>query len=178
MSQMPPRSHAFVDESKVGGYYVVVTLLAPADIGRVRSAVRSLLLPGQKRMHFRDEKDSRRKQILGAFAELPMQAQVYIAQGVRDKEARPLCLEAMAKDLLKGGVERLCVERDESTEVADKRLLAAYLRDQPDAFRYDFLRASEEPLLWVPDAVAWCFQRGGHWKNRAQGMVTRTTRVG
>lgn len=32
----------------------------------------------------------------------------------------------------------------------------------------------EEPLLWAADAIAWCWQRGGVWKDKVRGLVVRT----
>jgi hypothetical protein len=43
-----------------------------------------------------------------------------------------------------------------------------FIRDQilktadPERMGYDHLRAHEEPLLSVPDSIAWCLAHGGH----------------
>ncbi|MDO5619454.1 hypothetical protein [Kocuria sp.] len=177
MHEIPARSHIFVDESKAGAYYVVASALAAVDVSRARRNVQRLLLPGQKRIHFTDEKDARRKQLLDAFAQLDVTVHVYLTKGMKDRQARPLCLERLVEDLLGAGADRLCIERDDSTLVADKRILADCLRGRGDAFRYDFLKASEEPLLWISDAVAWCYQRGGQWKVRSKALVAGVTTV-
>ena len=46
-----------------------------------------------------------------------------------------------------------------------------------DSLRYDHLRATAEPLLWVPDAVAWAWCRGGQWRRSAEPLITATRRV-
>ena len=42
--------------------------------------------------------------------------------------------------------------------------------------RYDHLRSYEECLLWIPDAIAWCWGRGGMWRTRVKKLIT-TVRV-
>jgi len=38
------------------------------------------------------------------------------------------------------------------------------------------LRASQEPLLWVSDGIAWCLQRGGPWASAVAPLIAlRTT---
>lgn len=30
---------------------------------------------------------------------------------------------------------------------------------------YELLATHADPLLWIPDAVAWCWNRGGTWRD-------------
>lgn len=83
----PPHSHVFVDESKVGGYYVAGSVVSAGDVNATRKAVRALLLPKQKRIHFTDERYDRRKKLLKDFARLDVAVSVYVAKGLKDKEA-------------------------------------------------------------------------------------------
>ena len=63
----------------MGGYYVVASAVAAGDVNRARKAVRSLGLPGQKRIHFTDERDDRRKKLLKEFSALDTVVNVYVA---------------------------------------------------------------------------------------------------
>ena len=36
--------------------------------------------------------------------------------------------------------------------------------DATTTLRWDLLVAKADPLLWVPDAVAWSWMRGGEWR--------------
>jgi hypothetical protein len=55
---------------------------------------------------------------------------------------------------------------EESTYEHDRR----WLREATRRFgchktlRWDVLVAKADPLLWVPDAVAWSWMRGGEWR--------------
>jgi hypothetical protein len=39
------------------------------------------------------------------------------------------------------------------------------------------MTAFAEPLLWIPDAVAWAFARGGLWAEQARAVFTRVVQV-
>lgn len=55
--------HVFVDETKRRGYLLVAAVVVPADPDPVRKAMRALVLPGQRRLHMKDENDQRRRSI-------------------------------------------------------------------------------------------------------------------
>ncbi|HEU5266784.1 MAG TPA: hypothetical protein VFU35_08785 [Jatrophihabitans sp.] len=40
-----------------------------------------------------------------------------------------------------------------------------------DTFRYEHVRAEQEVLLAVPDAIGWCWAKGGRWRERIQSLV-------
>jgi hypothetical protein len=46
-----------------------------------------------------------------------------------------------------------------------------------DSLRYDHLRPYEECLLALPDAIAWCWAKGGHWRTRVQRLVSSAQQV-
>lgn len=71
------------------------------------------------------------------------------------------------------------IERDASLERADRQLIAAALRAYPPAeLRYDHVAPHDKSLLWVSDAVAWCYSNGGDWVRRVEAIVQgRVTRL-
>ena len=80
MSQRFRPTDAFVDESIRGQRYLMGCVLVEArSLPFVRPLVESLALHGG-RVHFHNESARRRRLILGAFAELPVEAMVVIAQ--------------------------------------------------------------------------------------------------
>lgn len=44
-------------------------------------------------------------------------------------------------------------------------------RGGPAELAYEHLRPHEDPALWIPDAVAWCFGAGGDWRRRISALV-------
>ena len=174
-----PADRVYVDESKARGYYVVATASAIGDLRASERTLRDLLKPGQRRIHFKSESDSRRRQILSSMCTLDLRVSVWIVGRRPDKEARPLSLGALIVDAVAAGVAQLIIERDESLERADRRLIAEVIRraGSPEV-QYRHVAPHEHPLLWVSDAVAWCYSNGGDWIRRVDTIVeSRVTRL-
>ncbi|MBM7785244.1 hypothetical protein [Tenggerimyces flavus] len=115
--------HAFVDESVRTRYVMAAALISPRDLAAARRSISSLILPGQRRLHF-------------------------------------------------------CKEReDDSLMTSDRHTLYDRLRAvQADQVEYVHQRAREECLLAIPDTLAWCWTRGGHWR-KALPAGTRVDRL-
>ncbi|GAA3574521.1 hypothetical protein [Kribbella ginsengisoli] len=161
--------HVFVDETKSRGLLMAAAHCQAEDVGVKRKALRGLLLPGQERMHFNHERDPQRKKIVQLISEFRLTVDIY--QADRDNvAARHRCLDAIVRD--NATAERLVVERDESTYGRDGKVLnaATYRYGCHGKLRWDLLAPKEDPLLWIPDAVAWCWVRGANWRRRVQGF--------
>jgi len=68
---------------------------------------------------------------------------------------------------------------DRPTLVAsDRKLLYRATREagRPD-LRYAHRRAAVEQLLALPDAIAWCWAKGGDWRRRIQPVVAHVREV-
>jgi hypothetical protein len=74
---------------------------------------------------------------------------------------------------------RLILEHDTSTQKPDETLLRTRIRslDPPMELRFDHLRAHQECLLALPDAIAWCWARGGQWRTKVEGIVSDIRKV-
>ncbi|MDX6260176.1 MAG: hypothetical protein QOH84_1864 [Kribbellaceae bacterium] len=156
--------HVFVDETKSRGLLMAAARCQGDDVAVNRKALRGLLLPGQERLHFNHERVPQRKKIVQLITEFRLTVDIY--QTDRDNTvARHRCLEAIVRDNA-ATAERLVVERDESTYDGDGKALnaATHRFGCHGRLRWDLLAAKEDPLLWVPDAVAWCWMRGGDWR--------------
>jgi len=161
----------YVDESKARGYFLVAT---SSDLNMLKSsekALKSLLKPRQRRIHFKSESDSRRRQILSLMSKLELRVSVFVCQGLPDKEARVLCLEALVGMAVESEIFSLVIERDESLVQADRRIIAGIFMSQESSFDYLHVGPHEHPLLWVSDAVAWTFTSGGDWLRRSSPIV-------
>jgi hypothetical protein len=73
----------------------------------------------------------------------------------------------------------LVLERDDSLVAADRRVLYQQVQGQGlgGRLRYDHLRARDECLLIIPDAVAWSWARGGLWRKIVKPLVTGVRQV-
>ncbi|MFN8074485.1 MAG: hypothetical protein U0Q15_03570 [Kineosporiaceae bacterium] len=82
-------------------------------------------------------------------------------------------------DLVTVGAERLVIEQDDSLIVHDRRAIKAErsrLR-AADTLRFDHLRGVDDPLLWVPDAIAWAWCRDRAWRDLVSGLVTEVVEL-
>jgi len=149
---------------------------APAQ--PIRAALRALQRPGQRRIHFSKEQDSRRRRLLAAMAELDLTSRVYVSPA-SVKESRELCLTALIADIAPVGASLLVLESRESMNHLDVLVLDAALRKHgSQTLVYRHLSPFEEPLLWVSDAVAWAIGAGGDWRRRAEPMIDEVVRLG
>jgi hypothetical protein len=165
----------FVDESKARGYLLAAAVVDSADLPWVRKHVRTLCLPRQRRLHFTTESKPRRKAILHRLADMGVNAIVYDASAYYDeKAARNAAMSRMVDDTARMGATLLIVERDDSFLAADRNIIQDCLirTGCQDTLRYEHLRAHEECLLALPDAIAWCWARGGEWRYQVKSLIT------
>jgi hypothetical protein len=158
--------HAWVDESmKVdrddrGTYILASVVCDPSCCGAVRDLLCSLLQGKEPRLHWRDEDDRRRTKIAAAVGTLDMAAIVVVGVPMakrKQERARRLCMETLMPALEALGVSRVFIEartpslvtrdREQIANLVGKKLISKDLRVQ-------IARPRDEPMLWVPDAVA------------------------
>ena len=169
-------AHVFVDETKQRGYLLVASVVVPSDLDSVRRMLRGLVLPGQRRLHMKDENDQRRRSIATAIAVSGVTATIYDA-GRRyrnERERRAACLHTLVRDAARRGDAMLVLEQDDTLLNWDNQRLIEFTREAGcrDTLRYEHRRAASELLLAAPDAVAWCWAKGGDWRRRIEPIVT------
>lgn len=166
----------FVDESKHPDYVIACTFIDSHLLDSARRELRAALLPRERRLHFKSERPGRRRQLISMMTGLHASAYVYVGTHHRHADSRRAALRALVGDALALHAQRIVLETDESVVVSDRRVLATSLRGRSEPFRYEHLRPSEEPLLWVSDAVAWCWQHP-EWRVRTRPMIARVREV-
>jgi hypothetical protein len=175
----------FVDESLRKGYLLAAAVVAPEDLARVRSTLRGLRLPGERRLHFQAESEQRRRKIVGVLVQQSIEVHLYIGLG-RSERVRESCLRRLIDDAVKLNLQRLVLEsRGQGPDRNDRKIIAESLRIQsdpalasPPGLVYEHLRAHEEPVLWIPDAVAWCHGAHRQWRSRISPLVERVVDLG
>lgn len=156
---------AFLDESQSDRfrdpfcYVLAAGVCAPVDIDAARAAMEQLRLPGQLKVHWRDESHKRRRQVVETVAALPLQHLVVVRDG-RVGEAgerqRRHCLERMLFELDQLQVDTATFEsRGAADDRRDRAMLDA-LRARKvvtSALRVAHTPGPKDSLLWVPDIV-------------------------
>ena len=166
----------YIDESQRDGRYLLASMAIPAAlVPKVRKDV-LLLAPrgsGVVRRHFVRESEADRRKLLAAYKSLEgADHLVYVAErGERPLNQRERCLDLLIAELVGQGISRVVLDHmDDTHQRRDRSVLGRRL----DGTRVSYVHEpahSREPMLWVPDAIAWC---AGHraWRRELQGWVT------
>lgn len=173
--------HIFVDETKDRAYLLVASVHVDSDLNDLRAVVRGLVMKGQRRLHMKKESESRKRAIADALCNTGLSCTIYDA-GRRyraELDARAACLRALVNDVRSEVSTVIVLEQDDSLLASDRRLLYDLTRTAPGGslLRYEHARASTEQLLGIPDAIAWCWAKGGHWRRRIEPLVTTVRQV-
>jgi len=173
--------HVFVDETKHRGYLLAASVVPPGGLDPLRKLIRGLILPGQRRLHMKDENDQRKRSITAAITSSDVRATIYTAERRyrTERDSRAACLQALVADIATRGDTILVLEQDDSLIPWDRRHLYDLARQSgcAETLRYQHQRASAEILLAIPDALAWCWAKGGDWRRRVEPIVTDVQRV-
>lgn len=155
---------AFLDESSVvlsdarQEYLVGAAILDSAECEAVREELRPLLLPGQIKLHWTDERARRRARIIDAIVSLgPMNVIVSHVSERRHKTERfrRKCLELMYFEFSAMELHDVTLEsRSPKQDARDRAHIVAMQAQWLDRrIRVAHRRGGDEPLLWIADAV-------------------------
>jgi len=166
---------AYLDESQRAGFYAPAAIALPhGQVAVARRMVRSIAVPGgRRRRHFVKEEDRDRKQMLATFRQLPGATTVCVSTGHTSVVGcRAKLLAVLVRHLASEGLDRLVLDHvDDGLRKRDRQVLWNVLGRQSEvAFSHEVAH-TDEPMLWVPDAVAWCAGRDG-WRTELDGWVT------
>jgi hypothetical protein len=163
---------AFADEALwvppagSGCYVFAAALIEQAAFDPIRAALTGLLLPRQRRLHWRDESVPRKRKIAAVIAEADVRHLVVVGAPMdpaRQERARRKVLQHLLYRAADAGVEQVVLEARTPLLNARDRAVIEALRGQrvvPGNLRVSLVRAADEPLLWLPDAVAGCVRAG------------------
>jgi hypothetical protein len=155
---------AFADESSANRgenqqEYLIGAALIPADkCDTLRDAIRPLLLPGQIKLHWTDESESRRRTIIAHLCELEPMNVVIAHLSARQKKTerfRRKCLGDFYSEMVEMGVNDVTLESRSPQQDKRDRAHIVGLQNSglPKSVRITHLRGGDEPLLWIADAV-------------------------
>lgn len=156
---------SYVDESQSDRvldpdtYLLAAALCHPDDLDAIRTTMRGMLLPGQRKLHWRAESNKRRRQIVEAISAAPVEHLVVVRggrAGEKPERRRRACLERLLFELPGLGVDQVVMEsRGRKDDERDREMLRA-MRTRKlvgGSLRLDHTPGPSEELLWLPDAV-------------------------
>ena len=70
------------------------------------------------------------------------------------------------------GVDRIVLDHtDASQRDRDRQVLAPLLARSGVTYSHEVAHTTE-PMLWIPDAIAWCAGAKAEWRSQLDGWVT------
>lgn len=176
-------THYFIDETKAKGYVVVAVACPDTTLSVARRTLGKLILPGQRSIHMKHESSRRRRQIASEVAKLRRigigaivvdAGRGHDAEYVRRDRALRVLVELAAADR----VASLVLDLDQTLIARDARTLTDARRMMgTGSITYSHQSLAQQPLLALPDVVAWCWARGGDWRRSISTLITSTIRV-
>ncbi len=155
-----------MDESiRRGTYLLCAVAVESRRIQLCRKTIASFSRANQRRIHFVKERTDRRRQLLSMMVRLPIAAGFFTAEG-QQVLARQSCLQDAIVALANLPVSRLVLEMADGEFSRDRKTMTELRRKVPwlaDA-SLEHMRAHEEPLLWLPDALAWAYGASADWR--------------
>ena len=155
---------AYIDESSAyrppnrQEYMICAAIIDSQDLEQVREELRPLLLPGQIKLHWTDERNSRRRKIVETLSGIDSMQVIITHQSEiskRTERHRRKCLEQMYFELSEMHVHNVTLEsRQEAQNKRDlAHIVALQGQGQSVNIRLQHVRGGDDPILWVPDAV-------------------------
>lgn len=159
--------HAWVDESiqmprpgRPGRYLLAATIADPESCGTLRDSLRDLVGTRGGRLHWYHESPAHRRKIASTIGAQDVAHTVVVASPIdlrRQERARRQCIERLLYSLEATGVTRVWFEK--RTEILNRRdrAMVDALRGKnviSADLRVEFIDPADEPMVWIPDAVA------------------------
>ena len=142
-------AHYLIDETKAKSYVVVAVACPDSALATARRTLGRLVLPGQRSIHMKHE-SARRSRALHTVVQLALP-------------------EPSAA---------LVLDHDQTLVARDARSISDACRAAgTDSITYSHQTLASQPLLALPDVIAWCWARGGDWRRRITPIIAKTMRV-
>jgi hypothetical protein len=73
---------------------------------------------------------------------------------------------------------RIMILENSNSMRRDNRTLNEVSRNASFQFpHYRHMNSRHEPLLWLPDIIAWCYGRGGTWRDAVEPLVAEVIEI-
>ena len=171
--------NTYIDESARSGYILAGVNVPQSQQNAIRRELRNLRAPDSSHIHMYRESRRRQEMISKIVAELDLNAWVIsVAPGTaKEPLARDLAMKSISEiqSIRNSGILTLdYINRHR----ADNSILRNIAQNAEYQFpHYRHMNSRHEPLLWLPDIVAWCYGRGGPWRDAVEPLVEEVIEI-
>lgn len=163
----------FVDESIRGQRYLIsCVLIETRNLSDIRVRMKEIAGTG-RRIHFHQESDRVRIQILDVISHLPIDAfviEIQLRHGINVRMAREKCISFLVKHLQSNDLATRIVLEDFSDYQSDIRIIQS-ARSSAHRLAFEHRDGNSCPELWIADAVVWTSGLSPKWKQRINPIV-------
>ena len=168
-------AQVFIDESHRKSKYLLIAVFVPhPDVNTLRQLLRRVPdKPGQA-IHMTKAGNQLRLRLSSLIVEQEFGCLVieHANPASTQIEARMACLRTLCADSRIQVASRMTLDFS-TTREQDCRIFEEHRSRHKSHFPiYQHSPSRHEPLLWVPDAIGWCWGRGGFWKQLIEPCVT------
>jgi hypothetical protein len=167
-------SNSFIDESVRGSKYLLAAVIVDHTRHQdIRRELKSLRQFGRSSLHMHREVIGRKRLIASAVAQMEITCVLAVQElsGQSLMSARIKCLNELSGHELVRSTSQLTLETSNSIEL-DKKILSNSAYEFSGKFpHYRHLSSAQEPLLWLPDIIAWCAGKGGEFENIVKPLL-------
>ena len=171
--------NTYVDESVRDSFLLCGANVNQSMIPSIRDALREMKPSDRSHIHMYRERRSTQLAMANFVSALPISCWLVSISTATAKEplARPLALAALTNIKSIQG-SRLLTLDDTSARRVDSQILREVARGVEYQFpHYRHMNSRHEPLLWLPDIIAWCYGRGGTWRDAVEPLVTEVIEI-
>ncbi len=169
----------YIDESVRSSYFLCAVAVSTSETARLRYHLKKLRTAGQSAIHMQTETTARQAQIADAIHSVPCKSLIVTVAMPRfaDLAARKQALEQACSHSLLQRAQLITL--DSSNTITQDRQIIAKATSQKDLNfpHYRHMNSRHEPLLWLPDIIAWCYGRGGTWRDAVEPLVTEVIEI-
>jgi len=167
-------SNSFIDESVRGSKYLLAAVIVDHTRHQdIRRELKSLRQFGRSSLHMHREVIGRKRLIASPVAQMEITCVLAVQElsGQSLMSARIKCLNELSGHELVRSTSQLTLETSNSIEL-DKKILSNSAYGFSGKFpHYRHLSSAQEPLLWLPDIIAWCAGKGGEFENIVKPLL-------
>ena len=171
-------SFVFVDESiRSSGYIMCAVALDSRVLSQARSRLRTLARGNTGRIHMSECSKQQRREILRGIQNLDFSASIYLGlPKYRNKFERPRdrCLRSIFEDFSNDA--QIIIESG-SVDKQDYELIRKVVGEGKKFPYVEHLAPHLEPLLWLPDIIAWSYGRDSEWKSAVLQKIEKVVKV-
>jgi hypothetical protein len=151
-----------LDESVRQSYLLCAVAIESQHVRVCRKELQAMCRPGQRRIHFANERPDRRRQLLASMTGFPLEIYFFEPSGPH-VSARRSCLQDALATFADEAVVRWVMESGDAENDRDRQTasLMAEKVTWLSTIHLEHLKPFEEPLLWVPDAIGWAHGASG-----------------